>query len=56
MTSIESIKEKILKKKSHFLGAYDLHNCKTEKLIGIDLNKLSWTRYIEQEESSLVYH
>jgi integrase/recombinase XerD len=27
------------------LGAYDLHNEKTEKLIGIDFNKLSWRRY-----------
>jgi integrase/recombinase XerD len=29
------------------LGAYDLHNSKTEKLIGIDFNQLSWTRYIK---------
>ena len=29
------------------LGAYDLHNSKTEKLIGIDFNQLSWSRYIE---------
>tara|TARA_B110000967_G_scaffold163985_1_gene171105 strand:+ start:715 stop:1020 length:306 start_codon:yes stop_codon:yes gene_type:complete len=38
------------------LGAYDLHNEKTEKLIGIDFNKLSWIRYIEYDESSFVYH
>jgi integrase/recombinase XerD len=29
------------------LGAYDLHNEKTKKLIGIDFNKLSWSRYVE---------
>jgi integrase/recombinase XerD len=31
------------------LGAYDLHNEKTEKLIRIDFNKLSWSRYIESK-------
>ena len=29
------------------LGAYDLHNEKTKKLIGIDFNELSWSRYVE---------
>jgi len=29
------------------LGAYDLHNDKTQKLIGIDFNELSWKRYVE---------
>jgi site-specific recombinase XerD len=29
------------------LGAYDLHNEKTKKLIGVDFNQLSWSRYIE---------
>ena len=29
------------------LGAYDLHNQKTEKLIGIDFNKSSWSRYVD---------
>ncbi|WBX71998.1 site-specific integrase [Tenacibaculum retecalamus] len=29
------------------LGAYDLHNEKTKKLIGVDFNELSWSRYVE---------
>ncbi|MEP5339452.1 MAG: tyrosine-type recombinase/integrase [Algibacter sp.] len=29
------------------LGAYDLHNKKMKKLIGVDFNKLSWSRYVE---------
>ncbi len=29
------------------LGAYDLHNDKTKKLIGVDFNELSWSRYVE---------
>ena len=29
------------------LGAYDLHNNKTKKLIGVDFNELSWSRYVE---------
>lgn len=29
------------------LGAYDLHNKKTKKLIGVDFNQLSWSRYVE---------
>lgn len=29
------------------LGAYDLHNNKMKKLIGVDFNELSWSRYVE---------
>jgi site-specific recombinase XerD len=29
------------------LRAYDLHNEKTRKLIGVDFNELSWSRYVE---------
>jgi len=29
------------------LGACDLHNEKMKKLIGVDLNELSWSRYVE---------
>jgi len=29
------------------LGACDLHNEKMKKLVGIDLNELSWSRYVE---------
>lgn len=29
------------------LGAYDLHNEKMKKLIGVDFNELSWSRYLE---------
>jgi len=35
------------KEEISILGAYDLHNEKTKKLIGIDFNKLSWSRYVE---------
>lgn len=38
----EDSKEEII-----LLGAYDLHNDKTKKLIGVDFNELSWSRYIE---------
>ncbi len=38
----EDVKEEI-----SILGAYDLHNEKTKKLIGIDFNELSWRRYVE---------
>ena len=37
------------------LGAYDLHNDKTEKLIGIDFNKLSWTRYVESRRKVALF-
>ena len=35
------------KEEISILGAYDLHNEKTKKLIGIDFNELSWSRYVE---------
>lgn len=34
------------KEEISILGAYDLHNEKTKKLIGIDFNELSWSRYV----------
>ncbi|QNM85978.1 site-specific integrase [Polaribacter pectinis] len=37
------------------LGAYDLHNQKTEKLIGIDFNKLSWSRYVESRRKVALF-
>ena len=37
------------------LGAYDLHNEKTEKLIGIDFNKLSWSRYVESRRKVALF-
>ena len=37
------------------LGAYDLHNDKTKKLIGIDFSKLSWSRYIESRRKVGVF-
>ncbi|TXD46039.1 site-specific integrase [Polaribacter sp. IC073] len=37
------------------LGAYDLHNEKTKKLIGIDFNKLSWTRYVESRRKVALF-
>jgi integrase/recombinase XerD len=37
------------------LGAYDLHNSKTKKLIGIDFNKLSWSRYIESRRKVALF-
>jgi integrase/recombinase XerD len=37
------------------LGAYDLHNSKTEKLIGIDFNKLSWSRYLESRRKVALF-
>lgn len=37
------------------LGAYDLDNDKTEKLIGIDFNKLSWSRYIESRRKIALF-
>ena len=35
------------KEEISILGAYDMHNEKTKKLIGIDFNELSWSRYVE---------
>ena len=37
------------------LGAYDLHNDKTKKLIGIDFNKLSWSRYVESRRKVALF-
>lgn len=37
------------------LGAYDLHNEKTKKLIGIDFNKLSWSRYLESRRKVALF-
>ncbi|WP_205853572.1 phage integrase SAM-like domain-containing protein [Polaribacter filamentus] len=37
------------------LEAYDLHNSKAEKLIGIDFNQLSWTRYIESRRKVALF-
>jgi integrase/recombinase XerD len=37
------------------LGAYDLHNTKTEKLIGLDFNKLSWSGYAESRRKVALY-
>jgi integrase/recombinase XerD len=37
------------------LGAYDLHNSKTEKLIGIDFNQLSWSRYVESSRKVALF-
>jgi integrase/recombinase XerD len=37
------------------LGAYDLHNSKTQKLIGIDFNQLSWSRYIESRRKVALF-
>jgi integrase/recombinase XerD len=40
-------KEEDSKEDISILVAYDLHNEKTKKLIGIDFNGLSWSRYVE---------
>jgi integrase/recombinase XerD len=37
------------------LGAYDLHNSKTEKLIGIDFNQLSWSRYVQSRRKVALF-
>ena len=37
------------------LGAYDLHNDKTKKLIGIDFNQLSWSRYVESRRKVALF-
>tara|TARA_R110002111_G_scaffold87841_1_gene137297 strand:+ start:209 stop:1411 length:1203 start_codon:yes stop_codon:yes gene_type:complete len=37
------------------LGAYDLHNEKTKKLIGIDFNELSWSRYVESRRKVVLF-
>ena len=38
-----------ISKEMTLLEAYDLHNNKMKKLIGIDFNELSWSRYIENK-------
>jgi site-specific recombinase XerD len=48
-------KGKDSKEEITILGAYDLHNDKTEKLIGIDFNKLSWSRYIESRRKVALF-
>jgi hypothetical protein len=37
------------------LGAYDLHNEKTKKLIGKDFNELSWSRYVESRRKVALF-
>jgi site-specific recombinase XerD len=37
------------------IGAYDLHNEKTKKLIGIDFNELSWSRYVESRRKVVLF-
>ena len=37
------------------LGAYDIHNNKTKKLIGIDFNELSWSRYVESRRKVALF-
>ncbi|MCH3885687.1 site-specific integrase [Tenacibaculum aquimarinum] len=37
------------------LKAYDLHNQKTKKLIGIDFNELSWSRYVESRRKVALF-
>ncbi len=46
----EDFKEEI-----SILGAYDLHNEKTRKLIGIDFNELSWSRYVESRSKVALF-
>ena len=46
----EDFKEEI-----SILGAYDLHNKKTKKLIGIDFNELSWSRYVESRRKVALF-
>ena len=43
------------KKEITILGAYDLHNEKTKKLIGIDFNQLSWSRYVESRRKVALF-
>ncbi|MFD2528907.1 site-specific integrase [Polaribacter marinaquae] len=48
-------KGKDSKEEITILGAYDLHNDKTKKLIGIDFNKLSWSRYVESRRKVALF-
>ena len=43
------------KEEISILGAYDLHNKKTKKLIGIDFNELSWSRYLESRRKVALF-
>ena len=43
------------KEEISILGAYDLHNDKTKKLIGIDFNELSWSRYAESRRKVALF-
>ena len=43
------------KEEISILGAYDLHNEKTKKLIGIDFNQLSWNRYLESRRKVALF-
>ena len=43
------------KEEISILGAYDLHNDKTKKLIGIDFNQLSWSRYVESRRKVALF-
>jgi len=43
------------KEEISILGAYDLHNEKTRKLIGIDFNELSWSRYVESRSKVALF-
>ena len=43
------------KEEISILGAYDLHNDKTKKLIGIDFNELSWSRYLESRRKVALF-
>ena len=44
-----------ISKEMTILEAYDLHNNKIKKLIGIDFNELSWSRYIENKRKVEVF-
>jgi len=43
------------KEEISILGAYDLHNDKAKKLIGIDFNELSWSRYVESRRTVALF-
>ena len=43
------------KEEISILGAYDLHNDKAKKLIGINFNELSWSRYVESRRKVALF-
>jgi len=43
------------KEEISILGTYDLHNDKAKKLIGIDFNELSWSRYVESRRTVALF-